>query len=181
MQKSPKRRFPASFSKVLIVGIITGFAILYVASVSASAGVQTILLLISMALIFFTSHPLAHYLAGLIYGVDTKYFFISTSEFRKLGGFLGSLGKTIPTIGVKFQTSQVASIGKLRRSFLFGSGVIVSNVIMGVLVSLAFVLGFSLVASALGMLFLLASLATEFLFSTKVGDLYKMKRELSSV
>jgi hypothetical protein len=132
-----------------------------------------------MILIFYVLHPLAHYVVGLAYGVKTKYFFLGRSDFGKLGGILGRIGKVMPTIGTKFDSTQLAAISGAGRGFLFGSGTIVSNVALLAPLLLAIFLGFNIIALILGTLLLLGSLATELIFGTKVGDLYKMKREFS--
>lgn len=176
----PTRKFQKSFSGLLILGVLIGFGLLYLASLT-DLPFQAVLVVVSIALVFFSSHPLAHYFSGLVFGVRTEYFFLSRSDFRKLGGSLGKLGNAIPTIGVKFDKSQLADVSRSKRAFLFGAGAIVSNVGMLIPISLAVVLKFSLVSTTLAALFLLISLGTELLFSTKVGDLSKMRHELSLV
>lgn len=134
-----------------------------------------------MVLIFYSSHPLAHYLVGRVYGIDTKYFFLGRSDFRKLGGALGRASGIMPTVGTRFEPAQAASIDKTRRAFLFGSGAIVSTIAMLVTLILAIIFVFNTIALVLGTLLFVATLATEIIFSTKIGDLAKMKRELSGV
>jgi hypothetical protein len=175
------RQFPTDyFAAALVLGIAIGFAILYLGTVSSLFLAKLVCLLVSMILIFYFSHPLAHYLVGIAYGVKTMYFFVGKSDFRKLRGPLGRLSGLMPTIGTKFDSSKAAGIGKTRRGFLFGSGAIVSNVLMLVPLVIAFVFSFSLIALALGTLLFLATLVSELLFSTKIGDLYKMKKALST-
>lgn len=164
---------------MLAIGVLIGFLVLYFGAINDSILFKTIQLLISMALVFFFSHPLAHYATGLVYGVKTRYFFLSSSDFRKLGGSLGKFGNRLPTIGVKFDPAQLATVTQSRRAFLFGVGAIASNVGMLAILSLAIILDFGLIPLALGALFLLASIGTELLFSTKVGDLNKMRRAQS--
>ena len=181
MEKPTLKKFRARpFAGVLLAITVIGFVILYLGAFAALP-VQTISLLVSMVLIFYSSHPLAHYLVGWAYGVSTKYFFLGRSDFRKLGGALGRATGNIPTVGTRFDLAQAASIDKTRRAFLFGSGAIVSSMAMLIPIILAIIFVFDTIALVVGTLLFLATLATEIIFSTKIGDLAKMKRELSSV
>jgi hypothetical protein len=175
------RHFPSGYlAATLVLGVAIGFAILYLGRLNSLILPQSVCLLVSMILIFYCSHPLAHYLVGMAYGVKTTYFFVGKSDFRKLGGALGSLSGLMPTIGTKFDSPDVSALDKMRRGFLFGSGAIVSNVLMSVPLVIAIAFSFNLIALALGTLLFLATLGSELLFSTKIGDLYKMKRALST-
>lgn len=87
----------------------------------------------------------------------------------------------MPTVGTKFDPEQAAGIAKTRRAFMFGSGAIVSSVAMSVPLIVAVILGFNIVPLVVGTLFFIVTLATEIMFSTKIGDLAKMRRELSGV
>lgn len=173
------RKLPDSFACVLLLGVLIGFAFLYAGSITDILLFKTVMLLISLTLVFFSLHPLAHYAAGLAFHVRTRYFFLSRSDFSKLGGSLGKLGNAIPTIGVKFDSERLKTTGRSRRAILFGVGAIASNVGMLVILLISVALDYGLVPSALGTLFFLASLGTELLFSTKVGDLNKMRRARS--
>ena len=173
------RKLPNSFAGMLLLGVLTGFVVLYAGSITDILLFKTVLLLISMVLVFFSLHPLAHYATGLAFHVRTRYFFLSRSDFRKLGGSLGRLGNAIPTIGVKFDSERLKTTSRSRRAFLFGVGAIASNVGMLVILLISVALDFGLVSSTIGTLFFLASLGTELLFSTKVGDLNKMRRARS--
>ena len=66
------RKLPVSFAGMLLAGALIGFVFLYVGSIADFLLFKTVLLLISMALVFFTLHPLAHYATGLAYDVRTK-------------------------------------------------------------------------------------------------------------
>ncbi|HZW55532.1 MAG TPA: hypothetical protein VFF30_04520 [Nitrososphaerales archaeon] len=150
------------------------------------ASSETIALLVSMGLIFFAAHPLGHFLVGLFFGVRTRYFFVAPSDFRKLDfGFARKLGGMLPTIGTKFDSSQLSSLGgssakRKRRGVIMGSGVIVSNALTLVPLVYAFALHFLPLALALGSVLFGANLIVELAFSTKVGDLYKMRREFAT-
>lgn len=164
---------------MLVSGVIISIVLLLLTRYATNFILQTVLLLASMGLIFFASHPLSHYFVAKMYGVNVKYFFLGRSDFRKLGGTLGKIGELVPTIGTKLDLDQTRALSKNRRGFLFGSGAIVSNLLMLFPLIAGWFFGLSYVALALGGLFFVASLGTEFAFGTKVGDLSKMKRELA--
>jgi hypothetical protein len=170
---------PGSAVLLLSAGIILSIVLFLATSFTRNSFYQDILLLISMGAIFYSSHPLAHYVIAVFSRVGVRYFFVSRSDFRRLGGPLGALGKSLVTIGVKLEPAQVRQLSRSRRAFLFGSGAIVSNVLLAFELLSGLLTGLSSIALALGTLLFLASVATELFFSTKVGDLRKMQRELS--
>ncbi|MGI0092152.1 MAG: hypothetical protein ACREBS_10620 [Nitrososphaerales archaeon] len=136
-------------------------------------------MLVSMALVFYCSHPLSHYIVGKIYGINTKFFFLGKSDFRKLNGALGKLGGMFPTIGIKLDPAKVAGLPRGgKKGFLFGSGAIVSSAVIVIPIAIAAVTRFSLIALVIGLLFFLWNLSFELAFSTKTGDLAKMRRAL---
>lgn len=142
---------------------------------------QIVALLASMGLAFFAAHSLGHFSTALALGVRTKYFFIAPSDFRNLNiKAAKKLGGLVPTIGTKFDGKYLNASTAKRRAIVMGSGVIVSSIVMLVPLLYAFAARFVPLALGLGTAFYLANLATEVAFSTKVGDLYKMKRELNA-
>jgi membrane-associated protease RseP (regulator of RpoE activity) len=135
-------------------------------------------MLISMVVVFFASHPLGHFFLARACGVGTEYFFVGKSDFRKLPSKVVKLaGGLTPTIGTKLKKDELAKLPPRKRGYIFGAGVIVSNALVGIEVVYVFADGFSLPAMLLGAAFFVAMLATEVLFSTKVGDLGKMTAE----
>ena len=83
----------------------------------------------------------------------------------------------MPTIGTKLKKDELARQPPRKRGYIFGAGVIVSNTLVGIELVYVLLSGFSLAAVLLGALFFTVMLATEVLFSTKVGDLGKMSNE----
>jgi hypothetical protein len=138
---------------------------------------QALLMLISMALVFFASHPLGHFFWAGAYGVQTRYFFLGRSDFRRLPSKLASLAGLMPTIGTKLN-KDLRELPPRRRGYIFGAGVIVSNTLVGIEFAWVFVTGFGSLAVLVGAVFFAGTVASELLFSTKVGDLAKMTREL---
>jgi hypothetical protein len=176
-----RRIAPSSGVILLSAGIVFSTVLLLIAvHLTKNPVYQTILLLVSMGALFYSSHPLAHYAVAGITRVGVRYFFVGRSDFRKLGGAMGALGKSVFTIGIKLEPARVRRLSRSRGAILFGSGAIVSNALLAIELLAARLAGLSTLALALGAVLLFGSLATELLFSTKVGDLAKMKRELSS-
>jgi hypothetical protein len=176
---SPARRVsPAIASSLLLVVLLVSALLLVYAGTLSNAAIQALAMLVSMVLVFYAGHPLGHFVTAAAYGVRTEYFFVGRSDFRKLKLKPMSLvGGLMPTIGTKLNKDQLASLPPRRRGYVFGAGVIYSNTAVGIELLHVLVAGFSLLAILLGTLFFLVMLATEFLFSTKVGDLGKMRKE----
>ena len=164
-------------SLLALVAVLSALLLVY-SRASSNQVVQAITMLVSMGLVFYASHPLGHFLVARAYGVRTEYFFVGRSDFRKLELKPMSLvGGLTPTIGTKLKKDELASLPPRRRGYVFGAGVIVSNALVGIELAYVLVAGFSLPAVVLGALFFVATVATELAFSTKVGDLGKMRRE----
>jgi len=169
---------PGLASPLLLLVAVLGALLLVYSRSSSNLVVQVVTMLVSMGLVFYSSHPLGHFFMARAYGVGTEYFFLGTSDFRKLKLKPMSLvGSLMPTIGTKLKKDELASVPPRRRGYIFGAGVIVSNALVGIQFVYVFVAGFSLPAVLIGALFFVATLATEFMFSTKVGDLGKMRNE----
>lgn len=150
--------------------------ILAYASTAKSPLIQAVTLLVSMGLLFYSSHPLGHYLVARILGVGVDYFFLGSSDFKKLEMEpLRTIGKMIPTIGTKLNRSRLGSLAPRWRRFVFGAGVIFSNFLIGVQFAYALVAGFSSPAVLLSAAFVVGTLASEVVLSTKVGDISKMR------
>ena len=132
-----------------------------------------------MGLIFFATHPLAHYLIARLYGVGVAYFYLAPSDFRKLP-HAGTIGKMIPTIGTKLDQESFHAQKPGNRGIILGSGAIMSSIVMALPLLFALTFNYSLLSLMLGCLLLVGNVASELAFSTKVGDLYKMKREFLS-
>jgi len=165
-------------SSLLVLVAVLSALLLGYSRASSNLVVQVITMLLSMALVFYASHPLGHFFAARAYGVSTEYFFVGRSDFRKLKLKPMSLvGGLTPTIGTKLKKDELASLSPRNRGYVFGAGVIVSNALVGIQLVYVLVAGFSLPAVVLGALFFVATLATELVFSTKVGDLGKMRGE----
>lgn len=133
-------------------------------------------LLASMGLLFYSSHPLGHYFVARIFGVHVDYFFVGKSDFRKLKMKpMRTIGNTLPTIGTRLNRSRLESLAPHQKGYIFGSGVILSSALMGIQLGYASVAGFSFLALLLGAILFVGTLVLEFVFSTKVGDLSKMR------
>jgi hypothetical protein len=176
--KNASRVSPRLASSPLVLVVVLSALLLVFSRASGNLLVQVVTMLVSMGLVFYASHPLGHYFLARVYGVGTEYFFVGRSDFRKLRlkpmSFVGAL---MPTIGTKLKKGELASLPPRKRGYVFGAGVIVSNALVGIQLAYVLLAGFSLPAVLLGTLFFLGTVATELMFSTKVGDLGKMRRE----
>lgn len=177
MSKGPRISASIASPVLLLCSAASILALVYARS-SGSVLVQALTMLISMVVAFFVSHPLGHLFMARAYGVGTEYFFVGRSDFRKLPSKAARLaGGLMPTIGTKLKRDKLASLPPRKRGYVFGAGVIVSNTLVGIQLVYVLVAGFSLPALILGAFFFVVMLATELLFSTKVGDLGKMANE----
>ena len=165
-------------ASVLTLGVIVSLLTLAYARTSSSSVIQLVVVLLSMGLMFYSSHPLGHFFTARAYGVGTEYFFLGKSDFRKLKlKPVSGLGAMMPTIGTRLERGQLTSLAPRKRGYIFGSGVIFSVALMAVQLFYVFIAGFSFLSLVFASLFFVATLATEVLFSTKVGDLAKMETE----
>jgi len=165
-------------SPLLLVCVVASALGLAYAQSSSNIVVQSLVMLISMVVVFFASHPLGHLFLARGYGVSTEYFFVGRSDFRKLSLKMASVvGSLVPTIGTKLRKDELAKLPPRKRGYIFGAGVFVSNALVGIELVYVLAAGFSSPAALFGAAFFVAVLATEVLFSTKVGDLGKMKAE----
>jgi hypothetical protein len=180
MTKKATKVQPALASSLLLVVAIFSALLLPYSRTSTNPLLQALTMLVSMGLLFFSSHPLGHFLVARAEGVRTEYVFVGRSDFRKLKLKPMSLvGALVPTVGTKLRKDELASLPPRKRGYIFGAGVIVSNALMGMELAYVLVSGFGWASIALGVLFFSATVATETLFSTKVGDLAKMRNEFN--
>jgi len=169
---------PGLASPLLVLLLLVSALLLVYSRASSNVVLQVLAMLVSMGLVFYLSHPLGHFFTARAYGVGTDYFFVGRSDFRKLPLKPMSLvGGLMPTIGTKLNREELAKLPPRKRGYIFGAGVIFSNALVGIELLYVLAAGFSLPAVLLGALFFVATLATEILFSTKVGDLGKMAGE----
>jgi hypothetical protein len=165
-------------ASLLLLATIASFAILGYARTLSSSVVQLLAVLVSMGAVFYAGHPLGHFITAKAYGVGTEYFFVGMSDFGRLDMKpMSTIGGLFPTIGTKLKKSELAPLPPRKRGYVFGSGVIFSVTLMAVQLVYVFIASFSLLAVVVAFLFFAATLATEFLFSTKIGDIAKMTGE----
>ena len=163
---------------LLILGVVVSSLALVYAMDLKSPLVQMLVVLVSMGIAFYCGHPLGHFLTARAYGVGTEYFFLGRSDFRKLEMRpMRVAGRLLPTIGTKLKKSELLSLPPRKKGYVLGSGVIFSITLAAIQLVYVFIAGFSLLAVIFAALFLVATLATELLFSTEVGDLAKMTGE----
>ena len=168
-----------------IIMILLFFSVVfaYLCAQTTNTILQVIYLLVSMGLVFFSTHPLAHYVVARAYGARVLYFFIAPSDFRRLPQKVARiLGSNLPTIGTKLDRVSLSKLSNEKRARIFGAGAISSSVL--ILIPLVYFIVFSqtaFIAQIFGMSFFIGNLVFELAFSTKVGDLAKMKREYAGI
>jgi hypothetical protein len=173
-----RRIAPGVASPLLLLCVAASALVLVYSRSSSSVVLQVLAMLVAIVVVFFASHPLGHFFLARAYGVGTEYFFVGKSDFRKLPSKAVKLaGGLMPTIGTKLKKDELAKLPPRKRGYVFGAGVIVSNGMVGTELLYVLAAGFSLPAVLIGALFFVVMLATEVLFSTKVGDLSKMSNE----
>ena len=178
--KTATRISPGLASSLLVLVLVVSALLLVYSRAMGNTLLQVLAMLASMVMVFYLSHPLGHFLTGMALGARTDYFFVGKSDFRKLSMKPMSLaGGLMPTIGTKLNKESLSKLTSRRRGYIFGAGVIVSNTLVGVELVYVLVAGFSIPAILLAVLFFFATVMTEAMFSTKVGDLGKMRAEFN--
>ena len=172
------RLSPTFASSVLVLlALVSAVALLYSRN-SSGPVLQPLVVLVSLGLIFFSLHPLGHLAVARALGVHTDYFFIGRSDFRKLESKpMSAIGGFVPTIGTKLRRADFSLLPPRKRGYILGAGVIVSNSFVGIEVLYLLLSGFAPISMVVGLAFLLVTLGTELTFSTKSGDLAKMRSE----
>lgn len=174
----PTRLRPAIAVPPLVAFAVVSTLVLVYSRRSGSVLVQSAAVLIALGLVFFSTHPLGHFAVAALLHVHTDYFFLGRSDFRKLPSKpLRAIGARIPTLGTKLRGQELSSLLPKKRGYIFGAGVMASNALVAVELLVVLGAGFMLLPSLLGLAFLVATLGTELAFSTKSGDLAKMRAE----
>jgi len=178
--KQATRVSPMLASSLLVVVLVASALLAVYSRGTSNAALQAVIVLVTMGLVFYAGHPLGHLVVARVLGVGTDYLFVGRSDFRKLKlRPMSIVGGLMPTIGTRLNREGLARIRPRKRGYIFGAGVIVSNALVGLELVYVLVAGFGVIADLLGVLFCVVMVATELMFSTKVGDLGKMAREFS--
>lgn len=165
---------------MLSAGVAISIVIMLISSITGGL-IQAVLLIAGMGILGYSSHALSHCIVSRILGVDTLYFYVGKSEMRKLKSPIsGFISKYLFTIGTKLDRRKFATLTPGSRALIMGSGAIIPTALLALILSLAFIFGFGVLSLVLGGLFFLSNLSTEIFLSVKVGDLKKMKDQLSA-
>ena len=164
---------------VLALSILVIISIVLVGVSPETAGIlQAASFIVGMALLWYTSHALGHYLFARLYGVQTLYFYVGRSEMRKANIPFSKSLKYLVTIGTKLDREKFKVLPSKRRAAIMGAGALVSTILSALVVIFALAEHLGTLSVALGSVFFLANFATEVALGTKVGDLKKMNTEL---
>lgn len=121
--------------------------------------------LVGFGIIWVTTHGLGHLVVGTAVGMRFTHWFIGTL--------------TLPQPGVKVDYATYLVVSAHRRAWMHASGAIVSKITPFALLPFAYLSGVSrwvtLVVAAFGVI----SIVTDILWSTKVSDWKKFRREMS--
>ena len=124
-----------------------------------------VLLLAGMGILLVATHGLAHLLVGRLAGIRFTHWFI------------GTLGRPQP--GVKTDYSTYLATDPKRRAWMHASGAIVSKIVPFVLIPTALIAGVPDWTTVLLVVVGVASIITDILWSTKVSDWKKFRREMA--
>ena len=108
--KKASRVDPALASSLLLLVAVLSALLLVYSRGSSNVVVQALTMLVSMGLVFYSSHPLGHFFTARAYGVRTDYFFVGRSDFRRLKMRpMSVLGGFMPTVGTKLNKEELAA------------------------------------------------------------------------
>jgi hypothetical protein len=140
---------------------------------------QVILFMIGTLILWYSSHPLAHYISAKALGVKTLYFYVGRSELRKSGiGVVKSLAGHLVTIGTKLDAKMLPRLTMIQRAFIYGSGAIISACVSALIFLYSVSEGYNPLTVAIALIFFLFSVTNELVLSTKSGDIAKMRKAL---
>lgn len=171
---------PSGAFLILVLEAI-GIVLLLLSSRITSTIPQAVVFLISMIVIWYASHPLAHFIFANLSRVPVLYFYLAPSEMGKSGFSLARrVSPLLITIGTKLDGSRMSKIPSASRGWIYGSGALVGLVVIAIIESYAILYPkFGVLSMVLGGLFFLLTLGTELTLGAKSGDLSKMRMELS--
>jgi hypothetical protein len=160
---------------------IVGIVILFLSALIVQPILQAIVFIVSVVIVWFTSHPLAHFITAKLCRVRTLFFYIGRSELRSSNfSITKKLASHLVTVGIKLDQAQMKLVSKSKRAWIYGSGALVGIVVIAAIESYALLdLRYNIISLALGGLFFLITLITELTLSTQSGDLSKMRKEIA--
>lgn len=138
--------------------------------------------IISVVIIWYASHPLAHYIVARLCKVRTLFFYLGRSELRNSTGplIVKKFARILVTVGTRLNQDELKLVSKGKRAWIYGSGALVGIVAIASIESYALLnLRYNIISLLLGGLFFLFTLLTEIGLSTQSGDLSKMRKEIA--
>jgi hypothetical protein len=178
-----RKRIPTQLGVLLLAFLeIVGLALLYLSSLVGQSILQAIAFIISVAIIWYALHPLAHYIVAMFCKVRTLFFYIGRSELRKCTSpsIVKKFAPLLITVGTKLNQDELKLATKSKRAWIYGSGALFGIVVIALIESYALLdFRYNIISLLLGGLFFLFTLLTEITLSTQSGDLSKMRKEIA--
>ncbi|MXY76454.1 MAG: hypothetical protein F4Y40_05130 [Acidimicrobiia bacterium] len=132
---------------------------------STSDPLNGLLLLAGTGVLLVTTHGLAHLVVGRLAGIRFTHWFIGTIAQ--------------PQPGVKTDYATYLTTAARRRAWMHASGALMTKVLPFALLPAALIAGVPAWATILLVVIGVVSIITDILWSTKVGDWKKYRREMS--
>ncbi len=172
------RRIKTTYGALaLLVAVVVSLGLIWISSFLSTLP-QLITFMVGMILLWYVAHPLAHLIVASANGISVRYFYLGRTELSKAFEVAKPVSKYVLTIGTKLDTEKFHAHPRSTRALVMGSGVITSTTVSALVLIYAFVGGLGVYTVILGGLFFIITLATEILYSTKSGDLKKMKDQM---
>ena len=147
-----------------LVGTVAGLVLIGLAY-STPDPLNGLLLLAGTGVLLMTTHGLAHLVVGRLAGIRFTHWFI------------GTIARPQP--GVKTDYATYLAATARRRAWMHASGALMTKVLPFALIPAALIAGVPAWATTLLVVIGVVSIITDILWSTKVGDWKKFRREMS--
>ena len=125
-QRKPRRILSISAGNLIQAGGIgLGCILLWLSSLPLSVLLRVAAMIAGYLLIYFSSHSLVHYLAGMAGGIKfTHYSIGGTSHPATFPPLIRPIFENTPFFAVHSDRDSLHSAGRFARALMFGSGII---------------------------------------------------------
>jgi hypothetical protein len=158
-------RVPAPVgTTVLSLGTVAAIVMLCLAKRVEGQGLRTLFFFGAFGVLLLTTHSLAHWLVGRMFGMRFTHYFLG--------------GPSPPRPGAKLDYASYLGTSPRRRALMHASGAVVTKILPFAFIPVAVALGLPGWSMALLAVTGVVQIITDILFSTKTSDWKKVKREL---
>lgn len=164
-EKGVRLRIPAALGTALLsLSTSAAIVVLVFAQGVQSQWVRTLLFFGAFGALLLSTHSLAHWLVGRLFGIEFTHYFLG--------------GPSPPRPGAKVDYASYLKVPPARRALMHASGAVVTKILPFALIPTA--LSLDLPAWSVPVLLVagIVQIVTDVLFSTKTSDWKKVKREL---